>query len=331
MTSIEEEFDLAPIIDEPMNSFKIVHIHNRSEIYHLTRQVLLDSTLTQNTNQIFYHTLTKSPDEFNTMYGSFACIIYRNNHESDLYLNVDSEALEHIIKYVQTSKLDGQAIYAKNWKTINEIIDLATMFGMPVLVSSMRLLHPSDEKIDNELQLLTEAVTGILRLYKYHVDEFFDIEESCIFVDEFIKENKKEITDSYIRPAMHNNSLVSKSLYLLLYVFLSTLTKNKIDPDTMEKQISNIDQNTCIDMINENINNNASNESSDDDTDEVFNEFNEFNESSDSFEEEHPNFIFSEEIEKIFSGKKISSNVTDGIGNLNTIFQTLMSGITSDH
>lgn len=227
MTSTEEEFDLAPKIDEPMNSFIVVHVYNRSEVYHLTRQVLLDSTLTQSTNQIFYHILTKNSDEFNVIYGSFACLIERNNYESDLYLNVDSEALEHIIKYVQTSKLEGELIYAKNWRTINEIIDLATMFGMPVLVSSMRLLHPNDEKINIELQLLTETAGCLLQLYKYYVNESFDINEGYIVVDKFIRENKKEIIDNYIKPNMHNKPFINKFLILLLYLFISPLLQNK--------------------------------------------------------------------------------------------------------
>ena len=143
MEDSEEHFDLTPQI-EPVNTFKIVHLHNKSERYHLTRQVLLDSALTQNTYCFFYHILTKNLDEYNEMYGSFACLIARSGIEADLYLNVHLDALEHIVQYIQTGKLDSEDIYINNWKIIDEIIDLATMFGMPTLVSTMRNLHPSN-------------------------------------------------------------------------------------------------------------------------------------------------------------------------------------------
>lgn len=135
---IIDEFDLAPNIDEPMNSFKIVHLANQTNCYHLTRQVLLDSMLTQDTYCFFYHILAKGVDEFNDDYGSFACLIPRSEIEADLYLNVDGDALQYIVKYIQTTKIDIAEISNKNSKIIDEIIDLATMFGMPHLVLILR-------------------------------------------------------------------------------------------------------------------------------------------------------------------------------------------------
>lgn len=142
-----EQFDLIPQIDEPMNAFKIVHVYNKSKTYHLTRQVLLDSMLTQNTYCFFYHILARNIDDFNQIYGSFACLIDRTMIEADLYLNVDSKALDHITKYIQTTKIDSETIYTEDRATIDEIIDLSTMFGMPTLVTMLRNLHIRLSKI----------------------------------------------------------------------------------------------------------------------------------------------------------------------------------------
>ena len=186
MSQLEEQFDLAPQIDEPMNSFKVVHLHNKSETYHLTRQVLLDSVLTQYTYCFFYHILAKDPEEFNDIYGSFACLIPQNIIEANLYLNVDSMALEHIIKYIQTSKLNQEFIYATDCHNINEIIDLATMFGMPNLVTMLRNLQPSHIHVNKSLTdikkiscLFVEKITHQMNLpninqYTNAFENFFD-------------------------------------------------------------------------------------------------------------------------------------------------------------
>ena len=166
----DEQFDLAPQIDEPMNAFKVVHLYNKSDSYHLTRQVLLDSILTQNTYCFFYHILAKNSEEFNQMYGSFACLIERGIIEADLYLNVDSQALDHIVKYIQTSKIDGELIYSQDWKTIDEIIDLSTMFGMPGLVTMLRGLHPTEETINNTISIIKYNMIVFLVLCKIYIN-----------------------------------------------------------------------------------------------------------------------------------------------------------------
>jgi hypothetical protein len=141
MSNDEENFDFTPNIEQPINLFKVVHMYNKSNTFHLTRQVLLDSALTQDTYCFFYHILSKNIDDFNTLYGSFACLFARTESETDLYLNVDADALGHIVRYIQTGKIDGKAIYSENYEMIDEIIDLATMFGMPNLVSMLRNLQ----------------------------------------------------------------------------------------------------------------------------------------------------------------------------------------------
>lgn len=136
----DDQIDITQQIDEPMNTFKVIHLSNRTEKYHLMRQVLLDSLLIQNTYCFFCHILTLTADDFNEMYGSFAYLVGRNDIEADLYLNVDQDALDHIIKYLQTTKINHNKI-SKNPENISEIIDLATMFGMSNLVAILRSAH----------------------------------------------------------------------------------------------------------------------------------------------------------------------------------------------
>jgi hypothetical protein len=127
--------------NECLNSFGIVHIHNKSMVYHLTRQTLLDSalpiptdeSLTQNTYSFFYDILSFDPKYFNQNYGSFAYIIPRSAEEADLYLNVNPLALDYIINFVQTEKLS-----LVDDREIDQIVDLATIFAMPDLVEQLR-------------------------------------------------------------------------------------------------------------------------------------------------------------------------------------------------
>lgn len=135
MNNNEEQFELTPIIEEPMNDYKIIHLHNKNNTYHLTRQILLNSSYTMDTYCLFYHILAKNMDEFNDEYGSIACLIPRNHVEADLYMNVDAESLDIIIKYIQTNKITN---LENNNKLISEIIDLATILAMPKLVALLR-------------------------------------------------------------------------------------------------------------------------------------------------------------------------------------------------
>ena len=156
--------------DELLNFFKVVHLSNRSDVYHLTRQVLIDSMITQDTYCFFYHILSKSIDDFNKLYGSFACLIAQSDDEADLYLNVNVSALNYIINYIQTTKINIDRIKSDNEETVEEMIDLATMFGMPNLVSILRQSQTSkspesrfrelistDEKLGELLAILWEV------------------------------------------------------------------------------------------------------------------------------------------------------------------------------
>lgn len=136
MSDSEEEFHLNPNVDQPINGFKIVHIYNMSDVFHLTRQVLLDTKLIQESDCFFYEILTRETDDFNDLY-HFSCLIARNYIEADLYLNVDREALNYIISYIQTNSIDIQVIYT-NSKLFSKIIDLSSMFVMPTLVSMLK-------------------------------------------------------------------------------------------------------------------------------------------------------------------------------------------------
>lgn len=229
--SNDDNFDLAPNMEEPINEFRIVHIYNKSNIYHLTRQVLLDSALTQDTYCFFYHILAKNIYEFNDIYGSFACLFSRTIYEADLYLNAESDALEHIIKYVQTGKIDGEKIYLHSWKLIDEIIDLASMFGMPNLVSLLRALHPSEEKIDSMINGIKIVGINIINYYQYMVDHeelWFNKTDYIEKFNNFIEENRESIIDLYIKNNIYYNPFYHKLINLYTTVFVMPLLNKLI-------------------------------------------------------------------------------------------------------
>jgi hypothetical protein len=225
MDEIGEQCDLDLQIDEPMNAFRIVHFHNRSDKYHLTRQVLLDSVLTQNTYCFFYHILTKNINEFNELYGSFAYLVPNDNIiEADLYLNVDPQALTHIIKYIQTGKINGRDIYETDWRIIDEIIDLATMFGMPNLVAMLRNLHPIDAEIDSTINYIKCCITYLIHLYKHNLGEEYPDAEYLGMLDIFLETNRDNIIDSYVKKNMfHFDSFVNRLAPLFINIFVAPL------------------------------------------------------------------------------------------------------------
>jgi hypothetical protein len=197
--NFEKQFDPTLQLDNPTNNFWVIHIHNKTETYHLTRQVLLDSRLEQDTYCFFYHILSKDVKEFNEMYGSFACLVpkYNNYAEADLYLNVDSKALECIITYVQTGKISYPQIYAGGYGDVNEIIDLATMFAMPNLVSTLRNIQPSEEMHNSYIELLKESVLRFVQAHKTNVDNNSDTVEYATKINNFIDENKQTFINIY--------------------------------------------------------------------------------------------------------------------------------------
>lgn len=147
MSETQLAFELNPQIRTPNNMFAVVHIYNQSDTYHLIRQLLVDSAMTESPYNFFYQILALPVSEFNTSYGSFAYIAPRYaDTEADVYLNVDAEALNYIIRYMQTAQLV---------KFPTSVLDLATMFAMSNLINIIRsdrentvadLLH-SDTKI----------------------------------------------------------------------------------------------------------------------------------------------------------------------------------------
>ncbi|AVL94898.1 hypothetical protein ma512 [Moumouvirus australiensis] len=209
----DQEFDLTPQIERNMNPFKIIHVYNKTKIYHLTRQVLLDSMITQNTYCFFYHILTKEPHEFNKLYDSFACLIERSMSEADLYVNLNEEAFDHIVNYIQTSKIDGKKIYADNWKKVEEIIDLATILGMSKLISMLRLLHPTEEETQEKIKTIKIGLDVLLKLCNQYYLNLSDIDISCLntAIQECIDRNTNFIEDNIIKPYMYKNDKINIS------------------------------------------------------------------------------------------------------------------------
>jgi hypothetical protein len=220
--------------EENMNSLRIVHVHNQSKTYHLTRQVLLDSSITQNTHTFFYHILSMETDEFNSRYGSFAFLIERTFEEADLYLNVSETLLHHIVMFIQTNKIDLIAIYNDNWRTIDDLIDLATIFGMSVLIKDLRDVQPSEKIIENQLKFIKQCMISSICFLelgcKYLDTKEYIRTESCVeTIDNFVKDNQQKIIDEIIKPNFHRK--------VPIYVFYLNTLLIKIITDYLTRSL----------------------------------------------------------------------------------------------
>lgn len=157
MTS--EQFDFTSNIDDPTNGYLVVHLHNKGQKFHLTRQALLDTGLTHKFN-FFYNILAKTCEEFNSMYGNFACLIERTQYEADVYMNVSLFALPFTIEYIQKDSIDFYSHHFYEQKSMpskdgpntffSDILDLATMLGLPLLVEKINEFFPpnSDDVVE---------------------------------------------------------------------------------------------------------------------------------------------------------------------------------------
>ena len=235
----DEIFDLTPHIGSATNLFKIIHLYNRSDTYHLTRQVLLDSMLRQNTYCFFYHILFKNIDEFNEMYGSFACLISRSAIEADLYLNVDSQALYHIICYIQTTKIDGDEIYLTNGKIVDEIIELAVIFGMPLLVSTMRQIQPTDSQIADHIVVFRSKIKLFIQNYFPWILGYLQIHDqiqihidNCI--DDYINQNKDQIIKYTLKKNSKNMEYLCRSI---INIIMCVMCNNNRSQEINEKTV----------------------------------------------------------------------------------------------
>lgn len=202
-----------------LNTFEIVHIHNCSKQYHLTRQTLIDSSIIQNTHTFFYHILSLFVDEFNEQYTSFAYLSVRSNAEADIYLNVDEQALDYIIRYIQTNKIDLIKIH-KNSELFNEVNDLASIFGMSYLVERIKTVVIPDSNIERSYKNLRMFAMSLLRIlntnYNLSLTEQ-DIAEICT-----VNKNTENIIKQFIVSCYYYD-------YSSIMNFLLILGMRKID------------------------------------------------------------------------------------------------------
>lgn len=234
MTSSPVDLDT----NEYLNPYKIVHIHNKSNTYHLTRQMLLDSamqiSLTQNTYSFFYHILSKDTSDFNNTYGSFAYI--DSNLDSDsstrtyhanLYVNVDATALDCIIEYVQKRTINKKI---NTFDDINQLVDLATMFAMPDLVEQLRKKIPSESYIC-ATELLFKRIAKLICVGILHKNNIVYPEDKIdSTIDNFFSQNT-DLFSTYIIN-LYNNEQLWLELVRICVQFYSTISNPKSNSDS---------------------------------------------------------------------------------------------------
>ena len=147
------------------SAYEIAHIHNRSNTYHITRQVMLN-----NIDCFFYHILTLGSSSFNAIYNTFACMIAKSSVEVDVYMNVNCNELDYIIEYIQTNKINMATKHDLNF--IKNMVDLTIILKIQKLTEELKKCLPQKETVEehknraqllyNKLQLLVQTHNIIL-------------------------------------------------------------------------------------------------------------------------------------------------------------------------
>ncbi len=233
----------SPDAFENLNNYSIVHIYNRSNVYHLTRQVLLDSafqiptdeSMTQNTYSFFYHILSKDADDFNDTYSSFAYIDTINSnkpYQPDLYMNVDSVAFDCIVEYVQTRKINKKIV---NLDDINQIIDLSTIFAMPDLVNQLRNKLPSETYVKNKTDIYKRIITLAMTYISNYKNDSTIEQKANIVLDDFFNDNKELISDMIVNSYNSDKiNVQNKIIALCLELIMATINASP-DSSDIEK------------------------------------------------------------------------------------------------
>jgi hypothetical protein len=219
--------------------FEIVHVFNKSDKYHLTRKTLL-----REKECFFSDILTLSISEFNFMYGSFAFLIYKSQIEANLYLNVNSRALDHIIQYVQTGQINSQSIYQTNPKLIDDMIDLAITFTMTNFATTLRNLHPTESQINHCMEVIEYACSSIPPLLAKFVDSEYSRDYYQSLIRNFLIENKEDIVDKFIKSYFHLDPLTKNLKKFFIDFYSHKLIDNII------KQLNSDDPNNQIKQKN---------------------------------------------------------------------------------
>lgn len=225
---------------EYLNPYRIVHIYNKSNIYHLTRQMLLDSSmqisLAQNTYSFFYHILSKGSDDFNDTYGSFAYIDCptksTKSYHVDLYMNVDTTALDYIIEYIQKRTINKKI---SKMDDINQLIDLATMFGMPDLVEQLRKKIPTETYVKDVENLFK----GIIKLAIINIctNKRITYAEETIdtILNKFFNQNRELISTHIVN--LFNNRQIWFELIQLGILFYDMMYHPQILENNLQTEI----------------------------------------------------------------------------------------------
>ena len=128
---------------------------------------------------------------FNDNYGSFAYIESENSYHANLYMNVDSAALDYIIEYVQKRIINKKIISSEE---IDQLIDLATLFAMPDLVDQLRKKIPPESYVTT-IEFFFKNVIKLIVLTIYEKKHIVCEEDKInLIIDNFFIKNKQMIS-----------------------------------------------------------------------------------------------------------------------------------------
>ena len=193
-----QNFELVTKNLEPKNIYKVVHIYNKNQVYHINRQILLDSFFIEDEYNYFYNIIYDDISDFNKKYKNFSCLIFKSKYEADIYLNVKSHALKYIISYLQTGKINEKLIDTLENKKLQEIIDLAKMLGMSKIVDKINMFN-----IENRDVIINKINYFFPEMSQDDITECFNYSDNIKFIE---LENQKCLALLYILMKKHNNT-----------------------------------------------------------------------------------------------------------------------------
>ena len=146
-------------MEENSGQLQIIHVMNRNDTFHLTRQTILDSScvvedasFSQEIYTLFYHAISLEPHEFNSKYKSFAYIKHKGP-EAKLYLNAEIIPFQMIMEYIQTKRIDERKLIFDSDLT-TRLIDLADVLGMTHLMQILRSIQENFKKCSYQMHTI---------------------------------------------------------------------------------------------------------------------------------------------------------------------------------
>lgn len=225
---------------QPISDFEVVHLHNKSKQYHLTKRLLFRSMELEGGLCFFSpYFYLHQPSFFHSFFGSFATLINKNAKEIDVYLNEDEDALNYIIEYIQNHQLDPKSIYTNSWETFNKTIILSRRMRLCHLTEALSSIKPREKEIEKRFNLWKNSIECLCYLADSSICRKFNIKLDHTRLnsnlEKFFQRYHDSFIDNFIKQTFHCENTKSHQIMELCYIYLSALLGNFFDKNNCQK------------------------------------------------------------------------------------------------